>query len=101
MRVADLRERWPGRAGLTGVILALAVVGSCWMMPGDMMSGETSDANGMPLSLCAISLLLPAVPGLIAASRTAGLAPAQGTPSLLALARPVPEPPPRRLRVRS
>jgi hypothetical protein len=94
MRHHDLLKGWWGRAAIAGLALVILAAGFCCIDQG--LNGM--DDHAMPIDLCFLLLVVPAVILLVAGLLSRGLALNLELPAFAAVPAAVPKPPPRRFR---
>ena len=95
MRHRDLLKGWWGRAAIAALALVIMAAGLCCLDQG--LNGM--DDPAMPMDLCFLLLVVPAVILLLAGLLPRGLAVTLGLPAFAAVPIAVPKPPPRSLRL--
>ena len=91
MRHRELLEGWSGRAAIAALALIILAAGLCCL--GQEQNGM--DDHAMPMGLCFLLLVVPAVMLLVAGLLPRGLAVHLGQPAFAAVPIAVPKPPPR------
>ena len=89
-----LKGRW-GRAAIAALALVILGAGLCCL---DQDQSDMDD-QAMPMDLCFLMLVVPAVILLLAGLLPRGLAVNLGPPAFAAIAIAVPKPPPRSFRL--
>ena len=95
MRHRDLLEGWWGRAAIAALALVILAAGFCCLAQDQ----NGMDDHAMPMALCFLLLVIPAVILMVAGFLPRGPVATPGLPAFAAVPIAVPKPPPRSLRL--
>lgn len=91
MERRDLLNGWWGRTALSVLVLVILAAGLCCFDQDQ----SAMDDHGMPLDLCFLMFVIPAVILLLAGLLPRGFVVSLGPPALAVVPLAVPKPPPR------